>query len=241
VRLARRFEVEQLEPPCCVEQQFGGFTAAELLLGDLSPKVLNPGGLQCVTRPSVDGDEQSQRRFEGAGVALRRGCRKEPPATPTRISRQHHRVLEKGGCGCEPAAREGSSSGTFQFFCDILIRPRCGLSQMPRTPVWVDLGIRDLCQSTMHHLSFPNCRRPVHRCADKRVTKHDTASKLKQTGIGGWASRLALDSEPIGCTPNQHRFADRLSGRYQRQKPGFSGKTVQPALKRLLNPLGKRG
>jgi hypothetical protein len=69
------------------------------------------------------------------------------------------------------------------------------------------------------------------------VTKHDTAPKLEQTGIGCRTGCVALDSEPIGCAPNQHRFADRLSGSHQRQKSGVSWKTVQPPLEHLLNPL----
>jgi hypothetical protein len=37
------------------------------------------------------------------------------------------------------------------------------------------------------------------------------APKLEQTGIGCRAGSVAFDPEPIGCAPNQHRFADRLS------------------------------
>ena len=76
-----------------------------LVQGDLSAQPLHLGGPQLVQRPGLDGDQQSQRRVQRAGVTGRPRRREQPLRPPSRIRGQQRRALPERGRRGQPPAR----------------------------------------------------------------------------------------------------------------------------------------
>ena len=72
------------------------------------------------------------------------------------------------------------------------------------------------------------------------MTKQHPGPELEQAGLGCRRRRLRPDAQPLGCPPHQHRLADRLGRRHQRQKSGLSRKSLEPPPEALLDPPRER-
>ena len=59
MRLARQRGIDRLEAAGRAQQQPRRVAAAALVESDLSAQALQLGGLQCIQRASLDGDQQS--------------------------------------------------------------------------------------------------------------------------------------------------------------------------------------
>lgn len=146
VRLARQLGVERLELSGRAHKQPTSVASAPLLQRDLPAQVLHLGGPQGVGRAGLDRDQQSQRRVERGGVALRPGSREQALRAATRFGRQHRRALQE--CrrrGQAPAALR-SAGRALELLGDVLVGTRRGLGPVRRAAVGIDLCIGDLRQ-----------------------------------------------------------------------------------------------
>ena len=236
VGLAREVQVERLEPPGGLQQQRGSVAPKTRGEGDVGTQQVDPGALELVERPGLRRGDQPESRVEFAGLQarLRRGQRAIRP--PRRVLRQRDGALQERRRGGEPAARLRPAGRALELQGDLLVRPRRGRGQMPRTTVRVGLPIGRLRQRQMDRAALLCRRRPVHRRAHQRMAeRHPLADRQQPVRLRGLRGRRP-DPEPLGRAPQQQRIADRLRRRDQQQTPRVVRERLESPDEALLDP-----
>ena len=219
VRLACQVGVKRLEAAGRVEEQPSRVAASLLLQRNLPAQVLHLGCPQSVKRASLDRDQQPECLVESAGIAFRFGACEQALRTVSGFRRQDRRSLEERGRRGEAPARMRSAGRALELLGDVLVGPRGGLGPVPGAAIGIDLRISDIRQCAVHRMPFLGRRRPVGRRAHQRMTKPYAGAELEQAGLGCRGRSLSRDSEPLGCSPHQHRFSDGIGSRELQEAP----------------------
>ncbi len=119
-----RFGVERLETSGRAHEQPTSVAGTSLLQRDLAAQEVDAGALELVERPRLDCDQQSERRVERAGVALRRGSREQALRTASGFGRQHRGALEERGGRRQAPARLRSAGRALELPRDAPRRAR---------------------------------------------------------------------------------------------------------------------
>ena len=235
VGLARQVGIERLEASGRVEEQRSGVADASLVKRDLSAQAIDLGGPQGVKRAGLDRDEQAQSRVGRAGVALRRGGGEQPLGAASGFGCQDRRALKECRRRCQAPAALRASGRALELGGDVLVGPGRGLGAVPGATIGIDFRIGRRRQGAVQLLSLMNRRRPVGRRAHQWMTEPHPRAELEQAGLDRRRCRLNLDSELLGCSPHEQRFADGIGRSESQQPPGLGGKRVEPAPEALLD------
>ena len=196
--------------------------------------------LELLEWPGLRRSCQPERRVEGAGLQVRLGRGQSPIRPPRRVLRQRDCALEERRSGGKPAARLRPAGRALELQGDLLIRPRRGSSQMPRTTVRIGLPIGRLGQRPVDRAAIVHRRRPVHRRTDQRMPeRHPLADRQQALRLGLFRGRRP-DPEPLGRAPQHQRIADRLRRCEQHQPSRVIRERLESPDEALLDPSCQR-
>ncbi len=155
----------------------------------------------------------------------------------TFVGCQSDRSLQKRGRGGHASPRLRAASASFELSRNLFVRGRGGRGQMPGPAVRVDVPVCRLGQCEVHAPALIDRRGSVHRGANERMTERHRLLDREQPVRD--VSRTSLDPEPLGCTPDEQRIADRLGGGDEQQAPRRVRKRLDSPLEALLEPGGQ--
>ncbi len=133
---------------------------------------VDPRALQLINRRGRRRGHQRESRVERTGLEARLCGGQCAIRAPRGVLCETDGALQECRRGGDPAARLRPTRGTLQLEGDGLIgtRRRCG--EMPRTAIRIDLSISRLCQRRVDRAAILLRRRPIHRRAHQRMSKH---------------------------------------------------------------------
>ena len=143
--------------------------------------------------------------------------------------------MKERGRGGDAAPASGAVGRALQIVSHRLVWPLRGVGTVPRSAVGIDLRIGRLGQGVMYILAVGQGRSPVGRRPHQRMPEPHPQAHLEQPGSLGRCRGASPDPEPLGCTPEQSRIADRFGSRRQQQPLALSRQRPYPAEKALLD------
>lgn len=220
VGLTGQPRIERLELGGRSEQQRRGVHGTVHGERDLRAQQVHPGVLERVHLPGFSDGQQVQgcigRPREVGGVG--RGQRAPRPAG--RIGGQLGGTpKERGRCG-QPAACLRPPGRVLQLSGDLLVRPCRRLRCVPGPSIGVHLGVRRVCQRTVHGAPLVHGGRVVDGRAQQRVAEPHPRADLQQPGLDRRRRLRNPGPESLGGPPEQHRVAHGLGRGDQQQLSG---------------------
>ena len=235
VGLARERRVEALEPSGGVQQQLGRVAAESGGEGDLTAQQRGLGLPAFVEHPGALDELQGHPERSALEARLRGGQR--ALGAPSRVDRELRGANEESGRGAHPSARLRPAGGAFELGGNLLVGPCGGRRQMPGAAVRVGLAIGRLRQGRMGGAALLHPRRSIDRRARTGVAEDDSLSNRQQlVAVGLDVGSRDRHPERPGRAEQQHRIADRFSGRDHQRKPRVLWEPLESPDEALFDP-----
>ena len=139
-----------------------------------------------------------------------------PLRPATRIRRQLARAFLKRGARCQAAPRPRPPGRVLQFGGDVLVQSGSRLSEVPRTPIRIEIGVSRIGERAMHKQPLIGRACAIDGRSHQRMAEAHMRAELDQSGRHRRGGRVVADTQRARRLPHQHRITQRLGRRDQK-------------------------